>query len=203
MAGQAAKKLRNKIENRIWGRESLTARIKKKHKIRIKEKRENELKYGGWNDGEIYEINKWKMPKHCNMKVMETQWKIILGKRFNDIKCKCGQIGADIEHLITCQNAEITQLRNKTGINFRQGQQHNQTDTPRRYAIANINKCLELLGEAGHKDREKFRDYIQIAENEAEEEKTTQYLNKDEDTIQKAADAYWDEMINGHESKEI
>ena len=94
---------------------------------------------------------------------MEAQWKIILGKRFNNIKCKCGQIGTDIEHLITCQNAEITQLRNKTGINFRQSQQRNHTDTPRRYAIANINKCLELLGEAGHKDRETFLDYIKIS----------------------------------------
>ena len=95
------------------------------------------------------------------------------------------------------------QLRNKTGINFRQGLQHYQTDTPRRHAITNINKCLELLGEAGHKDREKFLDYLKIAENEIEEEKTIQYRNKDEDIIQKAVDAYWDEMINGHESKEI
>ena len=72
------------------------------------------------------------------------------------------------------------------------------TDTPRRYGIANVNKCLELLEKMGHKNGEKYMDYIKITENEKDEEKTTQHLMREEEVVQKAVEAYWEEMANGN-----
>ena len=83
-------------------------------------------------------------------------------------------------------------MRKEAEIKYKE--QNTNRDTPRRYAIENMHKCLELLAKAGHKDGEKYRDYIKIAENEDEEEQTIAHLMKAAEVVDKAVDAYWEEM---------
>ena len=184
----------------MWGREAYLARVRRKHKIRIENKKHADLKGEGWNDSEISAINKWKMPSHCLMKVMEAQWKVILGERFSSTTCKCGQIGVSVSHILICSHDETKKLREKAGIEFDEGRLIN--DTPRRHAVSNVNKCLSILSALGHKEGEKYMDYIKIAENEEDAEKTTNKLLDAKDKVTDAADAYWDEMAEEHEYEE-
>ena len=134
------------------------------------------------------------------MAVAEALWKIILGERFSSMTCKCGKIELDTEHMATCQQQEMVKIRKEIGMRPHNG--INNNDTPRRQAIAKAHIYLKMLSILGHRNGEKYKDYAKIEENKTEENETMYNLMGEENMINKAIDAYWEEVEDENEYEE-